>query len=147
MDLAELKQQQAELRSEILERLLFLYRPDLAPLRQLAPDDPGRAPLTELERGLEEKRAQLRAEEMTGILTNNSNDWVDLGTVEGTDQAFYAVREERTHTNELTGQTRTFLPGGELVLRKGNTVLYADYYGHQDLSDYLPAFVRTLNSL
>ena len=61
--------------------------------------------------------------------------------------AFYAVREERTHTNELTGQTRTFLPGGELVLRKGNTVLYADYYGHQDLSDYLPAFVRTLNSL
>ena len=91
--------------------------------------------------------AQLRAEEMTGILTNNSNDWVDLGTVEGTDQAFYAVREERTHTNELTGQTRVFLPGGELVLRKGNTVLYADYYGHQDLSDYLPAFVRTLNSL
>ena len=60
MDLAELKQQQAELRSEILERLLFLHHPDLAPLRQLAPDDPGRAPLTELERGLEEKRAQLR---------------------------------------------------------------------------------------
>ena len=60
MDLMELKQQQAELRSEILERLLFLYRPDLAPLRQLAPDDPGRAPLTELERGLEEKRVQLR---------------------------------------------------------------------------------------
>lgn len=60
MDLTELKQQQAELRSEILERLLFLHHPDLAPLRQLAPDDPGRAPLTELERGLEEKRAQLR---------------------------------------------------------------------------------------
>ena len=91
--------------------------------------------------------AQLRAEKMTGILTNSSNDWVDLGPVEGTDQAFYALREERTHTNELTGQTRTFLPGGELVLRKGNTVLYADYYGHQDSSDYLPAFVRTLNSL
>lgn len=31
MDLAELKQQQAELRSEILERLLFLHHPDLAP--------------------------------------------------------------------------------------------------------------------
>ena len=91
--------------------------------------------------------AQLRAEEMTGILTNNSNDWVDLWTVEGTDQAFYAVREERTHTNELTGQTRVFLPGGELVLRKGNTVLYADYYGHQDLTNHLPAFVRTLNNL
>lgn len=91
--------------------------------------------------------AQLRAEEWTSIHTNGSSDFQDLGAVEGTDQAFYAVREERTHTNELTGQTRTFLPGGELVLRKGNTVLYADYYGHQDLSDYLPAFVRTLNSL
>ena len=60
MNLTELKQQLAELRSEILERLVFLHRPDLAPLRQLAPDDPDRAPLAELERGLEEKRAQLR---------------------------------------------------------------------------------------
>ena len=91
--------------------------------------------------------AQLRAEEWTRTHTNGSSDFQDLGAVEGTDQALYAVREERTHTNELTGQTRVFLPGGELVLRKGNTVLYADYYGHQDLTDHLPAFVRTLNSL
>lgn len=91
--------------------------------------------------------AQLRAEEWTRMHTNGSSDFQDLGAVEGTDQALYAVREERTHTNELTGQTRVFLPGGELVLRKGNTVLYADYYGHQDLTDHLPAFVRTLNSL
>ena len=91
--------------------------------------------------------AQMRAEEMTGILTNNSNDWVDLGPAEGTDQAFYALREAWSHTNELTGQTHSFLPGGELILRQGNTVLYADYYGEQNLLDHLPAFVRTLNSL
>ncbi len=91
--------------------------------------------------------AQLRAEEWTRMHTNGSSDFQDLGTVDGTDQALYAVREEWTHTNELTGQTRVFLPGGKLVLRNGNTVLYADYYGHQDLTDHLPDFVRTLNSL
>lgn len=60
MILEELKQQQVELRLEIVERLLFLHCPDFAPLRQLAPDDPGRAPFTELEHQLEEKRGQLR---------------------------------------------------------------------------------------
>ena len=91
--------------------------------------------------------AQLRVEELSRVLTNNSDDWVDLGPVEGTDQAFFARREAWTHTSELTGETRVFLPGGELILRKGNTVLYADYYGYQDLPDCLDAFVRTLNSL
>ncbi len=35
----------------------------------------------------------------------------------------------------------------ELILRRGDTVLYADYYGEQNLPDHLDAFVRTLNSL
>ena len=73
--------------------------------------------------------------------------WKDLGPVEGTDQALYAPREEWTHTSEITGETRVFLPGGELILRRGTTVLHADYYGYQDLPDHLDAFVRTLNSL
>ena len=91
--------------------------------------------------------AQLRVEELSRVLTNNSNDWVDLGPVEGADQAFFARREAWTHTSEITGETRYFLPGGELILRRGDTVLYADYYGEQDLPDHLDAFVRTLNSL
>ena len=91
--------------------------------------------------------AQLRVEELSRVLTNNSNDWADLGPVEGADQAFFARREGRTHTSEITGETRYFLPGGELILRRGDTVLYADYYGEQDLPDHLDAFVRTLNGL
>ena len=91
--------------------------------------------------------AQLRVEELSRVLTNNSDDWVDLGPVEGADQAFFARREAWTHTSEITGETRYFLPGGELILRRGDTVLYADYYGEQDLPDHLDAFVRTLNSL
>ena len=91
--------------------------------------------------------AELRVEELSRVLTNNSSDWVDLGPVEGADQAFFARREGRTHTSEITGETRVFLPGGELILRRGDTVLSADYYGDQDLPDHLDAFVRTLNSL
>ena len=86
-------------------------------------------------------------DEMSGILTNGSGGWADLGTAAGTDQALCSLREERVHTSEITGETRVFLPGGELILRQGNTVLYADYYGYQDLTEHLPAFVRTLNSL
>ena len=91
--------------------------------------------------------AEQRAEEWSSILTNGSQEWIDLGPVEGADQALYAPREERTHTSEITGETRVFLPGGELILRRGATVLHADYYGYQDLLDHLDAFVRTLNSL
>ena len=91
--------------------------------------------------------AELRVDEWSGILTNGSQEWIDLGPVEGADQVLYARRAERTHTSEITGKTRVFLPGGELILRRGDTVLYADYYGEQDLPDHLDAFVRTLNSL
>ena len=91
--------------------------------------------------------AELQVEEWSRVYTNGSQKWKDLGLVEGADQALYAPREERTHTSEITGETRVFLPGGELILRRGTTVLYADYYGYQDLPDHLDAFVRTLNSL
>ena len=91
--------------------------------------------------------AELRVDEWSSILTNGSQEWIDLGPVEGADQALYAPREERTHTSEITGETRYFLPGGELILRRGDTVLCADYYGDQDLLDHLDAFARTLNSL
>lgn len=91
--------------------------------------------------------AQMRAEEFSRTRVNGSTQFVDLGAVEGVDQVLYAHREAWTHTNELTGKTRVFLPGGALILQRGNTVLYADYYGEQNLPDFLPAFVRTLNSL
>ena len=91
--------------------------------------------------------AELRVDEWSGILTNGSQEWIDLGPVEGADQVLYARRAERTHTSEITGKTRVFLPGGELILRRGDTVLYADYYGEQNLPNHLDAFVRTLNSL
>lgn len=60
MDLKELERQRTELRLEIVERLLFLNKPDFTPFRLMDPDDPGRALYTELERQLEEKRAQPR---------------------------------------------------------------------------------------
>lgn len=60
VDLNALERQRTELRLEIVERLLFLHRPDFTPFRLMDPDDPGRALYTELERQLEEKRAQLR---------------------------------------------------------------------------------------
>lgn len=91
--------------------------------------------------------AELRVDEWSGILTNGSQEWIDLGPVKGADQVLYARRAERTHTSEITGEIRVFLPGGELILRRGDTVLYADYYGEQDLPDHLDAFVRTLNGL
>lgn len=56
-----LERQREELRTEIVDRLFSLHSPDMAPLRRMDPDDPGRALYTELERQLEEKKAQLRA--------------------------------------------------------------------------------------
>ena len=60
MDLELLERQREELRAEIVDRLFSLHSPDMAPLRQMDPDNPGRALYTELERQLEEKKAQLR---------------------------------------------------------------------------------------
>ena len=55
--------------------------------------------------------------------------------------------QTRTQTNELTGETRVFLPGGMLILRRGNTVLFADYYGEQNLTEHLEQFAAMLERL
>ena len=39
------------------------------------------------------------------------------------------------------------LPGGILVLRRGATVLFADYYGEQDLSEHIEHFAQMLMDL
>ena len=43
--------------------------------------------------------------------------------------------------------TKCFLPGGTLVLRRGNTVLFADYYGEQDLFSHIEQFARMIANL
>ncbi len=53
----------------------------------------------------------------------------------------------RTHVNEIIGEPRVFLPGGILVLRRGDTVLFADYYGEQDLSEHIEHFAQMLMDL
>lgn len=55
----------------------------------------------------------------------------------GLDEIRYAAREGWTAENG-----RVFLPGGVLILRRGNAVLFADYYGEQNLLDYLPRLHR-----
>ena len=54
------------------------------------------------------------------------------------------VRQTR---REITGEPRVFLPGGILVLRRGDTVLFADYYGEQDLSEHIEHFAQMLMDL
>ena len=63
------------------------------------------------------------------------------------DECLYAKWEGWTHTSEMTGETRAFLPGGILALRQGNTVLFANYYGEQDLSEHMEQFARMLINL
>jgi len=88
--------------------------------------------------------AEMRAEEWSRQKFNGSGDYQRLDVL---DECLYAKREERTHTSEITGETRVFLPGGILVLRRGNTVLFADYYGEQNLLDHLEHFARMLENL
>ena len=88
--------------------------------------------------------AEMRAEEWSRQKFNGSGDYQRLDVL---DECLYAKREERTHTSEITGETRIFLPGGILVLRRGNTVLFADYYGEQNLLDHLEHFARMLENL
>lgn len=91
--------------------------------------------------------AEARAEEWSRQSFNGSGDYETLEPAYGLDEIRYAPRERRTHTNELTGETRTFLPGGIFILRRGNTVLFADYYGEQDLLTYLPRFAAAFDAL
>lgn len=91
--------------------------------------------------------AQMRMEEWSRQYINGSEAYQTLEAAYGLDEIRYAPRREWIHTNELTGETRTFLPGGILILRRGSTVLFADYYGEQSLPDYLPLFAATFDAL
>lgn len=91
--------------------------------------------------------AELRAEEWSRQKFNGSGDYEALASDYGLDEIRYAPREERPHINELTGEERVFLPGGIFILRRGNTVLFADYYGEQDLAAHLEHFADMLEGL
>ena len=88
--------------------------------------------------------AELRAEEWSRQKFNGSGDYEQFDVL---DECLYAKREGRTHVSEITGETHVFLPGGILVLRKENTVLFADYYGEQDLSVHIEQFARMVANL
>ena len=88
--------------------------------------------------------AEMRVAELSRQKFDNSGDYQKFNVL---DECLYAKREGWTHTSEITGETRTFLPGGILVLRRGNTVLFANYYGNQDLSEHIEHFAQMLVNL
>lgn len=91
--------------------------------------------------------AELRAEEWSRQKINNSGDYEAFPSDYGLDEIYYAPREGWTHVSEITGEKRVFLPGGILILRRENTVLFADYYGEQDLTAHLERFAAMLEDL
>lgn len=91
--------------------------------------------------------AEMRAEEWSRQQLNGSGDYEALPSGYGLDEIRYAPRERQSHISEITGEKRVFLPGGMLILRRGNTVLLADYYGGQDLTDHLEHFAAMLEGL
>lgn len=91
--------------------------------------------------------AEIRAEEWSRQEINNSGDYEVLPSNYGLDEIYYAPREGWTHVSEITGEKRVFLPGGILILRRENTVLFADYYGEQDLTAHLEHFADMLEGL
>ncbi len=82
--------------------------------------------------------AQAREEEYLRQSINLSGDHEALPSVPGLDSAFYARREAR----EEGGPS-----GGILVLRRGSTVLFADYYGEQDLTRHVADLAQMLGTL
>lgn len=88
--------------------------------------------------------AEMRVAELSRQKFDNSGDYQKFDVL---DEYLYAKREGWTHTSEITGETRTILPGGILVLRRGNTVLFAKYYGNQDLSEHIEHFAQMLVNL
>ena len=88
--------------------------------------------------------AEMRVAELSRQKFDNSRDYQKFDVL---DECLYAKREGWTHTSEITGETRTILPGGILVLRRGNTVLFAKYYGNQDLSEHIEHFAQMLVNL
>lgn len=91
--------------------------------------------------------AEIRAEEWSRQEINNSGDYEVLPSNYGLDEIYYAPREGWTHISEITGEKRVFLPGGIFIIRRGNTVLFADYYGYQNLADHLEHFADMLEGL
>ena len=91
--------------------------------------------------------AEMRAEEWSRQQINGSVDYEALPSDYGLDEIYYAPREGWTHISEITGEKRVFLPGGIFILRRGNTVLFADYYGYQNLADHLEHFAAMLEGL
>ena len=91
--------------------------------------------------------AEIRAEEWSRQEINNSGDYEVLPSNYGLDEIYYAPREGWTHISEITGEKRVFLPGGIFIIRRGNTVLFADYYGEQDLTAHLEHFSDMLEGL
>ena len=88
--------------------------------------------------------AEMRVAELSRQKFDNSGDYQKFDVL---DECLYAKREGWTHTSEITGETRTVLPGGILVMRRGNTVLFAKYYGNQDLSEHIEHFAQMLVNL
>ena len=88
--------------------------------------------------------AEMRMAELGRQKFDNSGDDQRFDVL---DECLYAKWEGWTHTSEMTGETRAFLPGGILALRQGNTVLFANYYGEQDLSEHMEQFARMLINL
>lgn len=86
--------------------------------------------------------AQMRATEWSRQRFNGSGDYIALEPAYGLDAVLYASRE-----GWATGAGQDRLPGGILILRRGTTVLFADYYGEQDLSDYVEDFARMMSGL
>lgn len=83
-----------------------------------------------------------QADEWSRQRINGSGDYLDFGAVHGFDQALCAVRERWT-----AGNGREFKPGMILILRRGNTVLRAEYQGEKDLTDYLARFAEMFDRL
>ncbi len=90
--------------------------------------------------------AEMRAEEWSRQRKNGSLDFEILAPDHGLDEIFYAPRKGGSAVT-ASGATREFLPGGVLILRRGNTVLHVNYYGHQDLTEHLESFAHMLEGL
>lgn len=86
--------------------------------------------------------AKMRVEELSRQKFDGSGDYQQL---DAPCECLYAEREGWTHTSEISGETRVFLSGGILVLRQGNAVLFANYYGEQDISGHIERFAQMLD--
>lgn len=89
-----------------------------------------------------EALAKRRTAEWCHQRINGSGEYEDLGPACGLDDVLYAVREDWTDESGRISQ-----PGGILILRLKHTVLFADYYGEQNLSQHLEHFAQMMSGL